>query len=131
MGKVEVNWQQQKLRGGALLERWHAHLVKPFESLEFAWLLRQGGVWHLEIMLGDSGIREVAIYTCRLPFHPMRHVERWIAARDRWERLVLAKDAEDPRGKFQRFPPSASKHRHSLQLREFRRGKPCPFGGLE
>lgn len=131
MGTVEVKWEQQRLRGGTLLERWHAHLVKPFESREFAWLLRQRGAWHLEVMLGDSGIREVAVYSCRLPFQPMRHVERWIAARCRWEKLVLAKDAEDPRGKFQRFPPSASKHHLTLQIHEHMRGKPCPFGGLD
>ena len=131
MGEVEVRWEQQALRGGTLLERWHAHLVKPFVSREFAWLLRRRGVWHLEVMLGDRYPREIAIYTGKAPDQAMRHVQRWIAGRRRWEKLVLARGAEDPRGKFSRFAPDPSTHHYAVRLRELTRGHPCPFGGLD
>jgi len=131
MGQVEIKWEQQRLRGGALLERWHAHMVKPFHSLEFAWLIRRGGVWHLDVMLRDGGIHEVAIYRCRRPNLPMRHVQRWIASGDRWNKLVLADGAVDPRGKFDRFAPDSTKHHFAVQIYEMNRGKPCPFGGLD
>ena len=110
------------MRGGTPLRRWHAHLVKPFVSREFAWLIHHNTVWHLEIMLGVSRIREVAIYHCETT--AMKHVERWIAARSRWERTVLALGAEDPRGRFDRFAPNAFKHHLAMQLREMWRGAP-------
>ncbi|WNL45633.1 hypothetical protein RKE25_19810 [Dyella sp. BiH032] len=94
-------------------------------SREFAWLIRRNGVWHLEIMLGVSRIREVATYQREAT--AMKHLERWIAARSRWERTVLARGAEDPRGKFDRFAPNAFKHHLAVQLREMWRGKPEPF----
>ena len=123
---------RQTLRGGTPLERWHAHLVKPFESREFAWLVRRSGVWHLDVMLGATHVREVATYRCREPGAAMRHLERWIASRGRWEKLVLARGAEDPRGKYDRFAPSARKHFMAMQLRDlyrFNSTRPGPMPG--
>lgn len=125
MGAVEIQWVQFRMRGGTPLSRWHAHLVRPFVSREFAWLIRRNGVWHLEIMLGVTRIREVATYASEAA--AMKHVGRWIAARSRWEKTVLAHGAEDPRGKFDRFAPNASKHRLAIQLREMWRDAPDPF----
>lgn len=130
MAGIRVEWVRQHLQGGTPLERWHAHLVKPFESREFAWLIRRNGLWHLDVMLGDSGIRKVASYRSPGPAVAMRHVERWIAARGRWERLVLARGAEDPRGKYSRFAPSPAKHYVATQIREMYRFNPPRSGPM-
>lgn len=130
MGAVEVQWVQFRMRSGTPLSRWQAHLVKPFQSREFAWLVRRNGAWHLDVMLGATHVRQVAIYPCREPGAAMRHLERWIAARGRWEKLVLARGAEDPRGKYDRFAPSARKHFMAVQLREFYRFNPTRPGPM-
>lgn len=121
MGAIKVQWVQFRMRGGTPLSRWHAHLVKPFVSLDFAWLLRQNGMWQVHVMLRDLQIRQRACYTCCEPCLPMRHTERWIASAGRWERLLLARGAEDPRGKFDRFAPTAEKYYGKLMLWEFLR----------
>jgi len=90
---VQVQWVQMQSSGGTTLRRWHAHLVQPFVSREFALLRFHDGWWHLELLLADMPLRGVARYPRHE--HAMRQVERWIASR--WQRTVPA-DGGDPRG---------------------------------
>ncbi|WP_146745282.1 hypothetical protein [Dyella jiangningensis] len=103
---VEVKWVRAKSRGDSAPERWRAHLVKPWMSCEFAWLVRRGDGWHLELMTRDLRIRDVAVY--RAPEHAMRHVDRWIASR--WMHTVPASDEDDPRARSERRQSKALKH---------------------
>lgn len=98
MGEVEVQWIQVRSRGGAPLERWEARLSKPMRSLVFAWIVRRGGLWHLEIMLEDMTVRAAATYRRREK--GMHQLERWIASR--WRRAIPDWGVEDPRGRYGR-----------------------------
>jgi hypothetical protein len=135
MTGVEVQWKMQRLQQGAPLECWRARLVKPFVSRDFAWLVRQDGMWLVHIMLRDVKIRRRASYACQRPDLPMRHTERWIAAAGRWEKLLVADGAEDPRGKFSRFEPTSEKYHGAVRLWEFgwyvprSSAVPAPAGG--
>lgn len=113
-GMVEVKWTRAKSCGAAVPERWRAHLVKPWVSCEFAWLVRGGDGWHLELMGPDLSIRQVAIY--RRPEHAMRHVARWITSR--WQRTVPACDMDDPRERAGRRQSHALKHRLAIRIHE-------------
>lgn len=118
MGEIEVHWERQRLRGGTPLERWQAHVIKPFVSRDFAWVLRKDGYWQVYIMLRDVKIRRRAVYACKRPDMPMRHTERWITSADRWKRLLVA-SGEDPRGKFDRFAPTSDRYCGAVQAWEF------------
>jgi len=113
-GMVEVKWIHAKSRSDSTQERWRARLVKPWESCEFAWLVRRRDGWHLELMTRDLRIRDVAVY--RTPEHAMRHVDRWIASR--WMRTVRANDEDDPRGRTGRRQSKALRHWLAVLMHE-------------
>jgi len=114
---VEVQWVQQRTRAGIPLARWHAHLIRPVISREFAWLIRQNDTWHLELMLSDMRIRKVATYA--RPQSAMKHVDRWIASR--WKRTIPAYGQDDPRERHGRDKSEGAKHRLAVQLRDMTR----------
>ena len=116
--EIQVQWVRQRRQGEP--ERWHAHLVKPFKTYEFAWLIRHEDGWHLDVCADGRRFRELAVYASRRPDVAMKHLQRWIIAADRWDRLVLARGAEDPRGlKFEqlRHQPSGYTYMFNVGLR--------------
>ena len=112
MGEVEVKWVQVRTSRGTPLERWEARLIKPMQSLEFAWIYRHDGWWHLEIMLEDFNVRRVAKFVQREK--GMYMLERWIASR--WKRTIPDWGVEDPRGRKGRMTWPGRKHSMALQL---------------
>lgn len=103
---IKVQWLRRAASGWPAVQ-WAAHVEAPWQSMDFAWLRRGRGAWHLVLCPDGNHFFEAAPYLVERPELAMRHVTRWISARDRWRRLIID-GSDDPRDRHLRLPGQPS-----------------------